>query len=335
MYLLAPTSTKDLLSTALWFKNPLVRKLHDEKGVDFGFELKGAPESIQEKLDLYWGYHLPGQFATEWYYHPEKRQELLNSISHIADLKPAYVNFHGIHLWWEPPTKEYVNRYANRSESEEYLKVLSSNIELVPELKKIFKDITLTFENYPLTTNYMDNDEVLPMTHLYTGTGRLNDLLYLQEKTGAEIMLDVEHLILTLNFLNRAKNYADLPREVVQNPNLELEKIFGFILEKDVIPYLEKPVSLEKMIPKIAAKHYHVTGSTQDVIPGEKVITHSPIKTDDEVFRKNLRLVLKENPESMLVETANSSDGTYLNYLRPNETELSFYNLCEILLDEL
>lgn len=335
MYLLAPSDSKALTKKALWFKNPIARKLHDKKGVEFGFELKGEPETIKKAPPLYWGYHLPDYFATEWYYHPEKRQTLLNSISHLRSLGPAYVNIHGIHLWWQPPAKEYINRYANRSEPAEYLKVLDSNIELVRQLKEVFQEAPLTLENFPLYSYYLKDGRLLPITYLYTGAGRLNDLLYLKEKAGIDILLDIEHLILTLNFLNRERNYSDLPVEKVQNPNRDILKIFGFVLEKDVIPYTQEKVELGEMIKKIGAKHYHVTGSVQDVIPGKKILTHEPIEVGDKVFRKNLRLVLAEKPETILVETADSTIDPCWHYLRPNETELSFYNLCKILLEEL
>ncbi|MCL5407568.1 MAG: hypothetical protein M1429_03675 [Patescibacteria group bacterium] len=73
MYLLVPGNSKQLTERALWFKNPVARRLQQEKGVEFGFELKGEPEDIKEAPPLYWGYHLPVDFATEWYYHPSRK----------------------------------------------------------------------------------------------------------------------------------------------------------------------------------------------------------------------------------------------------------------------
>lgn len=335
MYVLVPSNSKQLTKRALWFKNPIARKLAAEKNIQFGFELKGEPETIKKTPPLFWGYHLHDYFATEWYYHPEKRQKLLASISHIPSLQPAYVNLHGIHLWWQPPSRKYLHRYQNRSKPREYLKIIQANIELAKKLKQI---LPLKIENYPLYSNYQKDEEYLPETYLYTGTGRLNDLLYLKEKAGIDILLDLEHLILTLNFLNRRKNYRQIPVEKITNLTFEEQKvyqIFGFYIRKDSYPYVLKKVELNKMIEKIGAKFYHLTGSTQDVIPGKKELTHGPIKTTDKTFRKNLRLILAQKPEATLVETASSGDNPCFRHLRPNETELSFYALCEILLEEL
>lgn len=338
MYLLAPSNPKELNDRIKWFKHPIARRLAQEKQVEFGFELKGEPETITQAPPLFWGYHLPDYFATEWYYHPEKRAHLMTRLKNLAALKPDYVNFHGTHLWWQPDSQEKIERYLNRSEPEEYLKVLDSNIEFIKEVKKILPQARLTLENYPLYGYYRKDGQILPETYLYTGSGRLNDLLYLQEKTDVEILLDIEHLILTLNFLNRRKNYATVPVQKIENPSVLTQKlydIFGFYIEKDYYPYTDREVTYEEMVAKIHAKFYHLTGSTQDVISGKRDVTHGPIEKDDKVFREHLRVVLAQNPEAMLVETADSTTNPCFHYLRPNETELSFYNLCEILLAEL
>ncbi|KKQ17248.1 MAG: hypothetical protein US31_C0020G0003 [Berkelbacteria bacterium GW2011_GWA1_36_9] len=342
MYLLVPANSKQLIERALWFKNPVARKLAQEKGVEFGFELKGEPETISPPAGgappLYWGYHLPGGFASEYYYHPEKRRQLISSVSHLVSLKPNYVNLHGIHLWRQPSAKKHLNRYVNRSESAEYLKVLEANIELIKKLQAILPQLTL--ENYPITSDFRGKDgKILPETYLFTGSGRLNDLLYLRKKTGVEILLDLEHLILTLNFLNRQKNYRHVPVNKSHKLNSDEEKIkeiFGFNIQKGQIPFANKEIILKDIVKKIGAKRYHITGSDQDVNPGKKILSHGPIEVGNKAFRKNIQLVLSQKPETILIEVANSINDTYYgSHLRPNETELSFCNLCEILLEEL
>lgn len=335
MKLLVPTNTKQLSERALWFKKPIARKLAAKRGVEFGFELKGEPETIKEAPPLYWGYHLPIEFADEWYYHPEKRQELLSSLIHVAKLKANYVNFHGIKLWWKPDPKLYVRRYENRSTPEEYWKILGATIELAKKLKEIFPNLTL--ENSLPCDYYYQDTEILPETSYQTTAGCFNDLFYLKNKAGIEILLDTEHLILALNFLGRKKNYRHLP---VKNFKLSAKEkvisdVYGYKIKKGFIPYVESGMNFEYFVEKIKAKKYHVTGSTQDVISGKKDLTHAPIEVDDKIFRQNLRLVLAQNPESILIETTDSSAGRAWNHLRPNEIELSFYNLCEILLEEL
>lgn len=330
MYLLAPANFKELGDRILWFRSPIARKLAQKKGVEFGFELKGEPETIKEAPPLFWDYHLPVRFAANWYYQPQNRRDLIEKVKKLARLKPNYVVMHGVHLLWQPPAKEYISRYKNRSQPEKYLEVLQANVKMINILKKI---VPIKIENFPLTGFYQNDDEYLPYTYLYTGTGRLNDLLYLKEKTGVDILLDLEHLILTLNFLTRKKNYAKLSKnkDVILS---DTEKIFGFNIQKDQIPFANKEITLEEMIKKIGAKDYHLTGSDQDVVTG-KIVTHLPIKLNDKNFRNNLKLVIAQKPKTILLEVANSHDNACYHYLRPNETELSFYVLCEILLEEL
>lgn len=336
MYLLVPASSKQALERASWFKKPVARQLAQEKGVEFGFELKGEPETIRQAPPLYWGYHLPGEFAAEWHYHPELHDKLLKSISHLTSLNPSYINLHGPKLWWQPKAKEYVRRYFNRSEPKEYFQLLEMTVELIKILRKTFPN--LTFENTCLCDYYRHDARLLPETSYQTNIGILNDLFYLQKQTGVELLFDLEHFILNQNFLARLKNYRHLPKNINKNESAQEKKlcqIFGFYIQKGSIPYLSNPVNLEDFVKILHAKYYHLTGSTQDVIPGKKDLTHGPVKKDDKIFRKNLRLVLAQKPEMVLLETASRGDNACYNYLRSNETELSFYTLCEILLEEL
>ena len=335
MKLIAPTSPKELANRARWFKTIKARELAETRAVEFGFELKGPLEDIQEAPPLFWGVHLPDSFSTEWYYHPEIREKLFSKVSKLSKLKPDYFVLHGTHLLWHPPAKEYIRRYENRSQPSEYFKVLKANIDLIKNLKKI---LPLKIENYPLYDYYQKNNHILPETYLYTGIGRLNDLLYLKEKTGVDILFDLEHMIIMLNFLNRERNYHNLPIKKIDKLTADdqrLKAIFGFYLKKGYIPYVDKKITLEEMITKIGAKFYHLTGSTCDVIHGERIATHAPINIDDKTFRKHLGLILAQKPEALVIETANSKINSCWNHLRPNETEISFRNLCEILLEEL
>ena len=335
MYLLVPSNSKDLMEAALWFKHPIARKLLEEKGVEFGFELKGEPETITEAPDLYWGYHMPVNFAEKYHYHPENRQELLDGLKHIVKLKPQYINMHGIKLWWKPSRGKYVKRYESRNSALEYFEILNETIELVKKVKEIFPQ--LTFENTTLTDYYRPGSEVIPMTALQTSIGAVLDQMYIKEQTGVELLFDIEHSIVSLNFLNRKKNYADLKQDKIDLTAEEkkISNIFGYKIKKDFIPYAEPKLKFEEIVAKVQAKRYHITGTTQDVIIGVKDLSHAPIRINDLTFRKNLRTILKQDPESILIETAKKSDYKCFSYLRENETELSFYNLCKILLEEL
>ncbi len=335
MYLFVPANPKELTDRASWFKKPVARELIRKKDVQFGFELKGDSKNIKIEPPLSWGYHLPNGFSAEWHYHPEKRSKLLNDFQSVAALKPMYINLHGPKLWWKPKTHEYVRRYFNRSEPEEYFKVLGSAVILINELEKIFPNLTI--ENTLLCDYYRDEDNFLPMTSYQLNIGTLDDLFYLRQKTGVEILLDIEHLFLTMNFLHRKKNYRDLPIEKIEKmteDEKKLKSIFGFYLRPGLIPYADEKVNFASFFRKVKAQKYHLTGSTQD-IARKKDVTHGPIEKDDQTFRKNLRLVLKQNPEVLLIETANRGINSCYYYLLPNETELSFYNLCQILLEEL
>jgi hypothetical protein len=182
----------------------------------------------------------------------------------------------------------------------------------------------------------MEGEDYLPYTYLYTGAGRFLDLLYFKQKSKVNILLDLEHLLITINFLNRRQNYAKIPVKKVQKlseQEKKLYQIYGFYIQKGLIPYAE-PINLAKVLKKFQARFYHLSGSTQEIKNG-KISSHGPIKKDDPVFRKHLRMILKQKPEVLVLETASSGYLKAWGYLRPNETEISFENLCEILLEEL
>ena len=339
MRLLAPANPKELVDRSRWFETPEAKKLAQGKGVEFGVEIKGPLKNIQKAMDCFWGIHFPDHLATEWYYnakHPELRSSIMRELVRVAKLKPNYAVIHGIHLIWHPPAKESVRRFIDRGTSLEYFKILDANIMLINEIKSLFN---LKLENYPLYFYYLQDEGYQPYTFLSTGIGRLDDLVYVKEKTGVEIMFDIEHMLITLNLLQRKRNYANLPVKKIEELTPEeqkLKEIFGFNLKKGYIPYLDKEITLSEMIKKVGAKYYHVTGGVQDVITGKRVAAHAPIKLDDKFFRKNLRLVLAQKPEVMLVETSNSTlEPKTFPHLKKNETEISFRNLCRILLEEL
>lgn len=335
MYLLAPANPGELTKKSLWFKKTGARGLAAKFNIDFGFEIKPPLDELKEAPPLFWGAHLPDYLATNWYYHPEKREEILHEATLIARLNPDYVVMHLGHFLWEPPRKEYVARYFNRTSPGEYFKLYQANLELVKRLKNYFP---LKVENYPLYGYYMEGDDYLPSTYLMTGIGRLNDWFKFTKEAGVGRVFDVEHMILTLNFLQREKNYADL---TIEEPEIEtladkkIKDLFGFSLKKGYVPYISKKLTLKNLIKKAGTKYFHLTGSVQDVDHDKKHLTHGPIDKKDKTFRKNLRLILAEKPEVIVAEIANSLSGKFWHDLRPNEDEISFENLCEILLEEL
>lgn len=335
MKLLAPSAVDEFRDRIDWFKKPNVRKLASKHKVEFGFELKGDVENLKEAPPLFWGVHLANNLATNWYYHKENREEIIHEATKVAKLKPDYAVLHGIHLEWHPPKKDYIGRYINHSAATEILKISKANDELIKTLKHYFN---LKVENYPLTSCYEEEGKYIPSTFLYTGSGRLNDLLEIKYEPGCDVLLDLEHLATTLNFLNREKNYHNLPVEKIENPTLADRKIYekyGFYLKKGYIPYADEKYELKDWIKKIGAKYYHLTGSLEDVDPGKKIISHGAIEVGDKMFRKNLGYILAQKPEVLVLETSSSKEDACFSHLRVNETELSFDNLCEILLKEL
>jgi len=335
MYLLAPANPKEFINRALWFKSPLARKLQSQKKVEFGFEIKGHLKEITQAPDLFWGVHLPVALATNWYYNPERRIKIINEVEKIAKLKPHYAVLHGISLLWKPPSKTYINRYFNISDASEHLKVLHANIKFINQLKTL---VPLKIENGLVVDFYYKNDEIpFPYTYLHTGVQKVDDFLYIHKKTGVDCLLDIEHLILSLNFLNREKNYRNLPVEKIDHLSSEdekLQKIFGYYLKKNYIPYAQPKIKLEDVVKKCQAKIFHLSGNSEDVVSGRKILSHGPIDPKNKTFRKNLRLILAQKPEILVLETANASIPGW-EFLRPNETEISFENLCQILLEEL
>lgn len=337
MKLLAPSTPEEFINRVGWFKKPFARRLLQEKGVEFGFELKGPSEKIVEAPPLFWGVHLPINLASKWYHFPNHREKIFRELERLAKLKPDYAVLHGINLYRQPESKKFPDRYLNSTEPGEYLKILEANIEFISQVKKI---LPLRIENTLLADFYIENEEykIAPLTHFHSQVQVLDDLLYISKKTNAEILLDLEHLILTASFLNRQKNYQKLPVNRIENPTSDekrINEIFGFWLEKDSYPYIDEKIDIDQKIKKYQAKFYHLTGSTQDVIFNKRVLSHGPIELGDMTFRKNLRMILAKKPEVLVLEVANSTVNSAWNWLRPNETEISFENLCQILLEEL
>jgi len=332
--LLAPANPKELTNRLQWFKTPEALKLAKEKRVEFGIEIKGVLEEIKKTPPIFWGVHLPVEFATEWYYGKEKRQSLIDRAKRASALKPDYAIMHGIDFGWPSLPKDDVHRYLNRADPKEVFALLEANIELIKILKKY---LPLKIENGCLVDLYFEKNRFLPHTSLHLGAQKLDDLLYFQQKTGVDIVFDLEHLTLTLNFLNRQKNYQNVPITKIKASTakeLEIAKIYGFKLKKGSYPYLEKKATIEDKIRQYQTKYYHVCGNTQE-FQGNKILSHGPIELNDRTFRQNLQAILAQKPEWIVSESTNPDSGPEWNYLRPNENEISFRNLCRILLEEL
>lgn len=334
MHLLAPANPKELSNRLEWFRLPEALKLAKEKGVEFGIELKGQLEEIKSAPPIFWGIHLPVEFATEWFYGKEKRQRLIDSAKRASALKPDYAIMHGIDFNWPSFPKDDLQRYLNRADPKEVFALLETDIELIKALKEF---LPIKIENGCLVDLYFENNRFIPYTSLHLGAQKLDDLLYFQQKTGVDIVFDLEHLTLTLNFLNRLKNYKSVPIKRIEKwtkEELELLKIYGFNLKKGSYPYLEKKATVEDKIRGYQTKYYHVCGNTQE-FQGNKILSHGPIELNDKTFRDNLRAILAQKPEWIVSETNNPDAGPEWSYLRPNENEISFRNLCQILLEEL
>ena len=253
MKLLAPSIPEEFMNRVEWFKKPLARKLVQEKGVEFGFELKGPSGKITKAPPLFWGVHLPINLASKWYHFPNHREKIFAELERLAKLKPDYAVLHGINLYRQPESKKFPERYLNKTQPEEFLKILKANIDFVSQVKKI---LPVRIENTLLADFYIVDQEykIAPLTHFHSQVQTLDDMLEIKKKTGTDLLIDLEHLILTANFLNRQKNYQNLPVEKNKNPSVEekkVEEIFGYWLKKDSYPYVDEKIKVSEKIKKL------------------------------------------------------------------------------------
>ncbi len=330
MKVLLPANTGQLGEKEKWFKSDVCAKLK-EKGVEFGFEIKGLIGDDGVKTDFPFGVHLPYDFVNLMH-KGETCNRAKSLICQIEDLnpRPLYVILHGMKLEnnREPLSRE--RRYVSRFGAEEYDDAFNYTVGICQDLMKFFgPSVKVAIENTPFTDIYQplvdifqgDNNKPIALeTCLCLRVGNLNDsLLALKQEASCDIALDFEHLLFAHDFARRYGLYSGLKAEIPQDISVEegeLIKKCGLFLRRGFIPVVPAPFGiLEEEAECIGADIYHFSGSCScgkwEEICGGKIAHHSPILPgDNNVMRmlKFLKRIQSDKDLSFVLEVCGSGD---------------------------
>lgn len=346
MKIFIPSGIQEIELKSEWLLSDSVAvKTLKKFGVEFGFEIKGSTQGLENaEMKFPFGIHLPADTTTAWQ-DCENRKPILDRLRMLAKIKqkPLYANLHGTAASWAINTKTDGNeRFVSGGGALNYLLSFNELFGIITRLQD--SGIRIALENTPFV-DYIEIDKVTqPITFLNFKVGTLSsDLLLMKEKTGCEIIFDLEHMAFFLNFAGRKFHYAGLPKKIPENLSKEekllLEQI-GIFLRTGFVPVLKDKTTLELEIRKTGAKIYHLCGTSDGKwleYQNSLVLGHQPIKIDDETFRQYLRVVLEQKPEILVLEAAGSDDNPCWNFRQPRAVvqRESLENFCQILAEEL
>ena len=347
MWIAIPAGKGDIVEKEDWINLPICKKLHEEKGINFGFQVSGLFPEIRTFTKNYpVGVHLPAGIADRW---DDDRDIRSKQIEQLASLSLEFVVIHGRRIGEMSPDffdrgNNDLQRYLSGASAQNYLDGLNEMEAILNEFMEI--DIPITMESVAFN-NFDYQDEVWqPKMHLDLRVGNYTtDLLEMRDRTGCEIVNDVQHLSFSLNFTHWKHNYsflrdevsAEIPRDLSEKEKMVFDK-YHIFLRKGEVP-LVRAYTLEEEIRNIGAKIYHLSGcyeGSQVEIKNGKVASHAEIRKDS-CFQSILKTVLAQDPEVLVMEVSGSTDNPCWDYRRPTLKlqEESLKNLCELLLDEL
>jgi hypothetical protein len=338
-----PAGVQEIPEKKKWFKKPICEKLWQE-GIEFGFQIQGFPQGLKT---LYpYGLHLPANMASQWR-DVTKRKKLQRRLKEINNLSPGplFAVLHGIRvshsrLGYKEAVSERERNFISDVRADDYFRAIEELIEIIRYCMRL--RIPIALENVAFT-NFVVKDEITqPKTYLDLRIGTLSsDMLRIKRETGCELLVDIEHLAFALNFAHRKYQYSNLSQEIpdeVSRIETALIKEYGIFLRKYWVPVITKETDFRKEVKEIGAKIYHLCGCYQGKmveIDDGRVVDQTPILVKDKCFRQYLRIILREKPEILVLETSRVKDNPYWAYLAPNVQEMSFENLCQILLEEI
>lgn len=318
-----------------------------DSNLDLGFEIRGIFQNFNPAIlnGLPYGIHAPNNILTQLRIAElADNQKFVNDfwqqIGQWTQLDPApeYILFHGAELGEIPPIND--QRFEYPVKPEEMLKLATWHEALFNQMKE--KGVNRpVLENINLLKYY----DYLPITYVIARFGVYQDLVKFKAKTGCEVAIDFEHLLTTVQTLNRESvelEAIEKPLFAKVNSSLHFLEHFGFLAKQGQIPqaHPDFPITWEGVVSKIRPMICHLTGiSAGHVIEldpgssdtfyhhdirqrfGEKIWQlarnwrrgdHAPLKRNDRFFQKMLRQVLSvaENPEelTLVLETQRSKE---------------------------
>jgi len=330
-----PASFQETKEKAKWFNKPIAKKISSRAG--FGFEIK-EPSSdglrIFGEPPLPYGIHFHGDLSME-------PQRFDDQVEAARRLKPVYTILHGMKAYPCPP-RENEFKFLSGVGAIEYRKTFEQFVDFAKRLKKMV-GLPIVVENTPITDLVFKMGAYQPKLYFDLRIGTFSkDLLAVQEGIGCKIVLDIEHLGLSLNYIKRKFQYSRLPKIVLGEVTFLEEKIleqYGLFLKKGFPLVVPRRLTLEGEIKDAGAKIYHLSGCRKRIgyieAVKDKIVIHAPIHLNDKKFRQLLRIILDQKPEILVLEVGGPGDNACWAYRSRDVQEKSFENLCRILDEEM
>jgi len=339
---------REISQKVLWFEKPICDSLRGS-GIEFGFQVQGSVKGLQElNIPFLFGVHLPNNLASEWR-DDNKRTTLQEELERVASLnpRPLYAVLHGVRvshsrLGYDESVSEREKNYISDIGAETYFEAVEELISFIKYLQEM--GIPVALETVAFTNFSRISGSFIAETYLDLRIGSLSaDMLHISRRANCQLLVDLEHLAFAVNFATRRYNYSHLPK-VIPDPLSEKEELlleeFGIFLRPGWVPIMTRVGDSEEEIRKIGAEIYHVGGCFEGKrieLEADMVASHAPITLEDECFRQELRNILKERPEILVLEVSGSNEIPCFTPRLPNPDAqiASFEALCQILAEEI
>jgi hypothetical protein len=343
-----PAGVREIAEKALWFQKPICDYLRG-LGIEFGFQIQGSVKGLQElNIPFPFGVHLPNNLATECR-DGDKKEAHFRELEMVSSLKPQplYAVLHGIRvshsrLGYDEPASEGEKNYLSDIGAETYFKAAEELISFIKYLQEM--GIPVALETVAFTNFSRISGSFIAETYLDLRIGSFSaDMLRISGRTNCQLLVDLEHLAFAVNFAARRYNYSHLPKVIPDSLSEKEElllKEFGIFLRPGWVPVMTRVGDFEGEVRKIGAKIYHVGGCFEGKrieVVADRIASHAPISREDECFRKELRSILKGNPEILVLEVSGLNEIPSFTPRLPNpDAQIgSLENLCQILAEEI
>jgi len=355
-----PAGIKQINGKASWFNNEYAKEL-EKKGVEFGFQIivpaDGDLSGLPQDFSLPFGFHLP-HFLSGWYRHHEidKFQRIVESVTKYR--KHRFAVLHGMSVdkdrrKYNQENTENENNFVCSFSAKDWLNCFYQQASCIKELMR--NSVKVAFESVSPSTFTVKNGDLYPHTYLDLRIGStINDLTAIQKETGCDLVIDEEHLRFALNYIFRYKNYLNVPIQFLSDMSQEENRVLeisGFFVRQGAVlrsylndryhHFMDERTVIETEWEKQynrQAKVFHLCGfENGDKLEysGGKVTSHSPIMGDDDLFLAEFRKIVqtnKDNDCNLVLEVSNSYESTFFSDRPYNSQEISFYNVCKMLI---
>ncbi len=354
-----PAGIKQINGKASWFNNKYAKEL-EKKGVEFGFQIivpaDGDLSELPQDFSLPFGFHLP-HFLSGWYRHHEidKFQRIVESV--IKYRKHRFAVLHGMSIdkdrkQYNQENTENENNFVCSFSAKDWLYCFHRQASCIKELMQ--NGVKVAFESVSPSTFTVKNGDLYPHTYLDLRIGStIKDLIAIQEKTGCDLVVDEEHLRFALNYIFRYKNYSKIPiqflYDMTQEEKMVLETSGLFVRQGIVLRsflndryrhFLDEKMIMDEEWEKQynrQAKVFHLcgfeNGEKLEYFNG-KITSHSPILENDHLFLAEFKKIIqtnKNNDCNLVLEVSNSYESAFFSDRPYNSQEISFYNVCKML----